>query len=98
MAPFEKSDAAAESANAVTKNPVEDTRNRLEQAVLKSGDPKLAEAVDSFMARLETIPENEKMSVAKQMETILLQAEHDNSKIGPQFFMACEALLSGRIG
>lgn len=98
MAPFEKSDAAAESANSVAKNPVEDTRSRLEKVALKSGDPELAKAVNSFMARLETLPEAEKANVAKQMEAILLQAEHDNSKIGPQFFMACEALLSGRLG
>lgn len=94
----EKNGSLSESANSVAKNPVEDTKNRLEQVALKSGDPKLADAVNSFMSRLDTLPDTEKANVAKQMEAILLQAEHDNAKIGPQFFMACEALLSGRLG
>lgn len=93
---IEKNGSLSESANSVAKNPVEDTKNRLEQVVLK--DPKLADAVNSFMSRLDTLPDTEKANVAKQMEAILLQAEHDNAKIGPQFFMACEALLSGRLG
>lgn len=94
----EKNGSLSESANSIAKNPVENTKSRLEQVALKSGDPKLAEAVNSFMSRLDTLPDTEKANVAKQMETILLQAEHDNAKIGPQFFMACEALLSGRLG
>lgn len=98
MAPLERNDSASESANSAPKNPVEDTKKRLEQVAQKNGDPKLAEAVGSFMARLDTLPDTEKANVAKEMEAILLQAEHDNAKIGPQFFMACEALLSGRLG
>lgn len=77
----EKNGSLAESANSVAKNPVEDTKNRLEQVALKSGDPKLADAVNSFMVRLDTLPDTEKANVAKQMEAILLQAEHDNAKI-----------------
>lgn len=98
MAQIERNDSASESLNSAPKNPVEDTRKRLEQAASKNGDPKFAEAANSFMARLDTLPDTEKANVAKEMEAILLQAEHDNSKIGPQFFMACEALLSGRLG
>ncbi|MFB0965285.1 MAG: hypothetical protein QMC36_06450 [Patescibacteria group bacterium] len=95
---IEKNGSLSESANSVAKNPVEETKSRLDQIALKSGDPKLADAVNSFMSRLDTLPDTEKANVAKQMEAILLQAEHDNAKIGPQFFMACEALLSGRLG
>lgn len=98
MSSPEKNGASPESQNSTPKNPVEDTKKRLEQVAQKNGDPKLAEAVGSFMARLDTLPDTEKANVAKEMEAILLQAEHDNAKIGPQFFMACEALLSGRLG
>ncbi len=94
----ERSPSAPESLNSQPKSPVESTKNRLEAAALKNGDPKFTEAANAFMTRLESLPDVKKNNVAKEMEAILLQAEHDNAKIGPQFFMACEALLSGRLG
>lgn len=48
MAPFEKNDAAAESANSVAKNPVESTKNRLDQIALKNSDPAFKNVIDSL--------------------------------------------------
>ncbi len=98
MSTPEKNGNSPESLGSAPKSPVESVKNRLDQVAAKNGDPKFAESASSFMARLATLPDTEKANVAKEMEAILLQAEHDNMKIGPQFFMACEALLSGKIG